>query len=75
VAIFILLIKEKKSLKKIDSTEFFKFLIIKAKYNVIEPYYMEGTTPDQLAQNVIESYCLKLNSTDDIYYLDYYEMI
>jgi hypothetical protein len=23
-----------------------KFLIIKAKYNVIEPYYMEGTTPD-----------------------------
>jgi hypothetical protein len=75
VAIFILLIKEKKSLKKIDSTEFFKFLIIKAKYNVIEPYYMEGTTPDQLAQNVIESYCLNLNSTNDIYYLDYYEMI
>jgi hypothetical protein len=23
-----------------------KFLIIKAKYYVIEPYYMEGTTPD-----------------------------
>jgi hypothetical protein len=23
-----------------------KFLTIKAKYNVIEPYYMEGTTPD-----------------------------
>ena len=22
------------------------FLIIKAKYYVIEPYYMEGTTPD-----------------------------
>jgi hypothetical protein len=75
VAIFILLIKEKKSLKKIDSTEFFKLLIIKAKYYVIEPYYMEGTTPDQLAQNVIESYCLNLNSTNDIYYLDYYEMI
>ena len=67
--------KGKEVIEKIDSTEFFKFLIIKAKYNVIEPYYMEGTTPDQLAQNVIESYCLKLNSTDDIYYLDYYEMI
>ena len=25
-----------------------KFLIIIAKYDVIEPYYMEGTTPDQL---------------------------
>ena len=25
-----------------------KFLTIKAKYNVIEPYYMEGTTPDWL---------------------------
>ena len=25
--------------------------MIKAKYNVIEPYYMEGSTPDQL-------YCL-----------------
>ena len=24
-----------------------KFPKIKAKYNVIEPYYMEGTTPDQ----------------------------
>ena len=23
-----------------------KFLTIKAKYNVIEPHYMEGTTPD-----------------------------
>jgi hypothetical protein len=23
-----------------------KLLIIKAKYYVIEPYYMEGTTPD-----------------------------
>jgi hypothetical protein len=23
-----------------------RFLIIKAKYDVIEPYYMEGTTPD-----------------------------
>jgi hypothetical protein len=23
-----------------------KFLIIKAKYNIVEPYYMEGTTPD-----------------------------
>jgi hypothetical protein len=26
-----------------------KFLTIKAKYYVIEPYYMEGSTPDQLA--------------------------
>ena len=25
-----------------------KFLIIKAKYNVVEPYYMEGTTADGL---------------------------
>jgi hypothetical protein len=36
---------------------------------------MEGTTPDQLAQNVVEPACLKLNSTDDIYYLDYYDMM
>ena len=27
---------------------YIKFLIIKAKYHVIEPYYMEGTTPDGL---------------------------
>jgi hypothetical protein len=26
-----------------------RFLIIKAKYDVIEPHYMEGSTPDQLA--------------------------
>ena len=26
-----------------------KILTIKAKYYVIEPYYMEGSTPDQLA--------------------------
>ena len=26
-----------------------KFLIIKAKYDVIELYYMEGSTPDHLA--------------------------
>ena len=25
-----------------------KFLKIKTKYNVIEPYYKEGSTPDQL---------------------------
>jgi hypothetical protein len=25
-----------------------KLLIIKAKYDVIEPHYMEGTTPDHL---------------------------
>ena len=25
-----------------------KFLTIKAKYYVVEPYYMEGSTPDQL---------------------------
>jgi hypothetical protein len=34
-----------------DSAKFprrIKFLIIKAKYYVIEPCYMEGTTPDQL---------------------------
>src|SRR5215211_9064626 len=34
-----------------------KFLIIKAKYDVIEPYYMEGTTPDQLAAFVSKSEC------------------
>jgi hypothetical protein len=31
-----------------------KFLTIKAKYNVIEPHYMEGTTPDQLPSYVAE---------------------
>ena len=31
-----------------------KLLIIKAKYNVIEPHYMEGTTPDELAGYVYE---------------------
>jgi hypothetical protein len=45
-----------------------KFPKIKAKYNVIEPHYMEGTTPDQLAEHVVEPYCLKLNPINDIYY-------
>ena len=30
----------------------FKFLMIKAKYYVVEPYYMEDSTPEQLPQNV-----------------------
>ena len=34
-----------------------KFLIIKAKYYVIEPHYMEGTTPDQLPSYVAEPEC------------------
>jgi hypothetical protein len=31
--------------------------MIKAKYDVIEPYYMEDSTSDQLAENVGEPYC------------------
>jgi hypothetical protein len=31
-----------------------KFLIIKAKYDVVEPYYMDGSTSDQLAKNIEE---------------------
>ncbi len=31
--------------------------MIKAKYNVVEPYYMEDSTPDQLAENAGEPYC------------------
>jgi hypothetical protein len=31
--------------------------MIKAKYKVVEPYYMEDSTPDQLAKNVGEPYC------------------
>jgi hypothetical protein len=42
-------------------------LIIKAEYYVIEPYYMWGTNPHQLASKVVEPYCLKLNPTNDIY--------
>jgi len=38
------MLKEEKTILK-----YIKFLTIKAKYNVIEPHYMEGTTPDQLA--------------------------
>jgi hypothetical protein len=34
-----------------------KFLVIKAKYYVIEPHYMEGTTPDELSKNVNEPDC------------------
>ena len=33
-----------------------KFLIIKAKYYVTEPYYMEGTTPDNLIASVSKPY-------------------
>ena len=33
------------------------FLYQKAKYNVIEPHYMEGTTPDQLSSYVAEPEC------------------
>jgi len=31
--------------------------MIKAKYYVVEPYYMEGSTPEQLPQSVDEPYC------------------
>jgi hypothetical protein len=31
---------------------------------------MEGFTPDQLAEHVVEPYCMKLNPTNDIYYQD-----
>jgi len=34
-----------------------KFLMIKAKYKVIEPYYIEDSTPDHLAEYVDEPYC------------------
>jgi hypothetical protein len=50
-------------------------IIIKAKYYVIELHYMEGTTPDQLASNVVEPYCLKVNPTNDITIRIYYEDI
>jgi hypothetical protein len=30
--------------------------MIKAKYYVIEPYYMDDSIPDQLAENVGEPY-------------------
>jgi len=30
------------------------FLTIKAKYYVIEPYYMDGTTPEQLVEHTID---------------------
>jgi hypothetical protein len=39
------------------SNKQFKFLIIKAKYHVVEPHYMNGSTPDQLANFVIEPEC------------------
>ena len=44
-----------------------KFPKIKAKYNVIEPHYMEVTTPDQLAEHVVEPYYID-NSTFIVYY-------
>ncbi|HEX2407722.1 MAG TPA: hypothetical protein VHJ38_11025 [Nitrososphaeraceae archaeon] len=31
-----------------------KFLIIKATYFVVEPYYMEGSTPDHLTDFISE---------------------
>jgi hypothetical protein len=36
-----------------------KFLIIKAKYMLIEPHYMEGSTPDQPTAFVSEPECQK----------------
>ena len=33
-----------------------KFLTIKAKYDVVEPYYMDDSTPEELSQYVDESY-------------------
>jgi hypothetical protein len=47
------------------------FLTTKAKYYVIEPYYMEGITPDQITLNVVEPYCLKVNPTNRFYILYY----
>ena len=41
-------------------------LIIKAKYDVIEPYYMEGSIPEQLAKHVDEPECWKVSLTDSI---------
>ena len=38
-------------------------LIIKAKYDVIEPYYMEGS-PEQLAKHVDEPECWKVSLMD-----------
>ena len=35
------MLKEEKTILK-----YIKFLTIKAKYHVVEPHYMEGTTPD-----------------------------
>ena len=32
-------------------------LLIKAKYDVVEPHYMEGTTPDHLTAFVGEPEC------------------
>jgi hypothetical protein len=34
-----------------------KFLIIKAKYYVVEPYFMDDSTPDQLTVFVSEPEC------------------
>ena len=39
-------------------------LIIKAKYDVIEPYYMEGSIPEQLAKHVDEPECWKVSLMD-----------
>jgi hypothetical protein len=33
-------------IRNMESKNFKLFLTIKAKYDVIEPHYMEGTTPD-----------------------------